>query len=181
MPAIVTVPDTGSYAARVDMFACIHPSKPLPVQTVTPDERREAGEKGLTIRRFMLYISEVLGPAVAELGEASYVLILDNATIHNEAKIKVAFSEAGVEIQQVLYLPTISAKRLSPLDNALFHDWKQAVRKHSPLSIESLPDIMAQEWDQISQSLIQAHFKHCGLTRDCDVYFDCPNPQVHRH
>ena len=24
------------------------------------------------------------------------------------------------------------------------------------------------------------HYKHCGLTRNKDVYFDCPAPAVHR-
>lgn len=177
----VTVTDTGSYAARVDMFACIHESGPLPASTLAPIERKDEGVKGLTTSLLVRYVTETLGPAVAALGQPSYVLVLDNARIHNSTRIIHAFASSGVTIERLIYMPTLAAKRLSPLDNALFHDWKDKVRTHCPLTLRDLPRIMVQEWNGIDKQLIQAHYRHCGFVRGCDPYFDCPKPRVHAH
>jgi hypothetical protein len=177
----VTVTDTGSYAARIDMFACIHESGPLPASTLGPIERKEEGVKGITTNLLVRYITDTLAPAVAGLGQSSYVLVLDNARIHNLAKIIEAFASSGVVIERLVYLPTLAAKRLSPLDNALFHDWKEKIRSQCPLKLANLPRIMVQEWTRINNDLIRAHYKNCGFTRGCDPYFDCPKPTVHKH
>ena len=179
--ASVTVTDTGSYAARIDMFACIHESGTLPALTITPAQRKKEGVQGLNTELLIRYITKTLSPAVAALAQSSYVLVLDNARIHNSSKIIDAFARAGVTIEELIYMPTLAAKRLSPLDNALFHDWKDTVRSHCPLSLSNLPRIMVREWKALDKHLIQSHYKHCGFVRGCAPYFDCPKPRMHKH
>ena len=78
-------------------------------------------------------------------------------------------------------MPTQSPKRLSPLDNALFHIFKQEVRKHAPLTDDNIVQILSDAWNNISSKYIQSQHRKCGLMRGADPYFDCPNPAVHAH
>src|SRR4051794_1784824 len=101
--------------------------------------------------------------------------------IHSESRVMEAFNERGGHVQQLVKMPPEAAKRLSPLDNALFHDWKEAVRKRCPLTLRNIQQVMADEWNNIPASKIHAHYKHCGLTGRADVYADCPAPASHMH
>jgi hypothetical protein len=179
--ALVTVTDTGAYAGRIDMIACIHESGALPAFTLTPAQRQRDGVKVLTTNHLIRFITHTLAPAVATLPQSSFVLILDKSRIHNRKKIIDAFATAGVSIEEVLQLPSQAAKRLSPLDNALFHDWKDRVRAHCPLSLGSISRIMTREWEAITQDQIRAHYRHCGFYRGCSLYLDCSRPSVHKH
>ena len=40
---------------------------------------------------------------------------------------------------------------------------------------------MSDAWNGITKAEIQAQYRHCGLMRHQDVYFDCPDPAAHRH
>lgn len=178
----VEVVDTDKYAHRIDMFACVHISGVLPVQTYTTAERQQLDVKGLNADMFYNYITTVLGPAVFELTEPSYVLVLDKAPIHKSHKrIIDAFAECGVVIERVIYYPTAGAKRLSPLDNCLFHVWKDGVRDRCPVSEDDLPSVMIEEWNSLTRDQIKAQYQHCGYYNDRNLYFDCPKPTVHIH
>ncbi len=78
-------------------------------------------------------------------------------------------------------MPTQAAKRLSPLDNALFHIWKESVRKHAPLTEDNVVRIMSDAWNNISSHYIQSQYRKCGLIGYTNPYFDCPQPSMHRH
>ena len=68
--------------------------------------------------------------------------MIDRARIHNEEKIFEAFRERGGHVMSILKMPAHGAKRMSPLDNALFHDWKEAIRKHGPLTLNRIRQVM---------------------------------------
>lgn len=180
-PEVIVV-DNDKYAHRIDMFACVHISKTLPARTFTTLERSELGVKGLNTSMLLEYIRDDLGPAVRELGQSSCVLVLDKAPIHKCAKkIIDTFRECGATIERLIYYPTAGAKRLSPLDNSLFHRWKECVRDRCPVLEADLPDIMIEEWSKLAPAQIKSYYKHCGYHADRDLYFDCPNPSVHQH
>jgi hypothetical protein len=40
---------------------------------------------------------------------------------------------------------------------------------------------MADSWNRLKPKLLHAHFRHCGLMRGQDPYFDCPDPAEHQH
>ena len=74
-------------------------------------------------------IQTLLAQAVGALDRYPMYLVLDTASCHNEQKILEAFhvhDNGCQELIEVWKMPTEAAKRMSPVDNALFHDWKEA-------------------------------------------------------
>jgi hypothetical protein len=75
-------------------------------------------------------------------------------------------------------MPPNAAKRMSPLDNSLFHDWKEICRNHCPATTKNIEQVMNDSWANLNPA---PHFRHCGLKRGQDPYFDCPDPVGHAH
>lgn len=177
----VLATDTSSYAKRFDMIACCNGKQVFPPMIFTPTDRSDAGVRGINKKMLIKYIQEILAQQVGALNKYPVFLVMDRASIH-KGEILQEFHDMGCQdLKEILLMPTQAAKRMSPLDNALFHDWKEAVRKHGPLTLRNIQQVMADEWNKISAEKIQAHYKHCGLTSSADVYSDCPAPSSHRH
>lgn len=177
----VLATDTSSYAKRFDMIACCNGKQVFAPCIYTPKERSDAGVKGINTEMLVDYILSTLGQETWALDKPPLTLVVDRARIHHEERVMEAFRERGGHVQQLLKMPPTAAKRLSPLDNSLFHDWKEAVRKHGPLTLKNMEQVMADEWNNIKPSLIAAHYKQCGLMRNSDTYADCPSPACHLH
>lgn len=163
------------------MIACIHHNGVFTPLILSPMERKEKGVSGIKTKILIEYITETLAPEVATLGLESPILMLDRATIHSEKRILAAFEESGVKLGQVIKIPTQSAERLSPLDNAVFHDFKEQVRKSCPMTLDNIEQSMITAWNAVMKKQIHSHYRNCGLTHRCDPYEDCPNPSVHQH
>jgi hypothetical protein len=176
-PYVVTLA-TESYAPRYDMIAsCTGTEQLIPI-IYAPKERAA----GITTQMLVDFINDLWGQAVGALDRYPLTLVIDAASIHNVEKIKEALEELGRgEIVDIIKMPAHSAKRLSPLDNALFHDWKQAVREMGKLTPQNIQQHMTSAWDQLPAEFLDAHYKNCGLVRGTDVYFDCPDPIRHKH
>lgn len=179
--AYVVVEDTTAYAKRFDMIACIDGDRAFAPVIYSPKERSDAGVKGINTEMLIDYIYSTLGQETAALDIPPLTLVLDRARIHNDERILQAFAERGGHVVYIEKMPPQAAKRLSPLDNSLFHDWKEAVRKRCPLTLQNIQQVMADCWNNISPAKIAAHYRHCGLFRDADPYADCPLPASHRH
>jgi hypothetical protein len=109
-------------------------------------------------------------------------LILDRSRIHNEKEIIEAFHDNGCQqLVQILKMPTQAAKRLSHLDNSLFHEWKQRCRNQEKITMKNIEQIMSDEWNNIPPDHLYSYYRKCGLTSGVDPYFDCPLPSVHKH
>lgn len=177
-PPYIETSSTSSYAARYDMIACCSGTRVLPPIIYAPKERG----KGVNQDMLLQYIRNLLAQAAGALDQYPLLLVLDRATIHSEEKIMQEFHDWGCqELTEVIRLPTASAKRLSPLDNSLFNLWRQRVLAHGPLTKSNIKQRMSDAWNSITAEEIQAQYKHCGLLRHQDVYFDCPDPASHRH
>jgi hypothetical protein len=180
--AYVVVDETTSYAKRFDMIACCTGKELLPPIIYTPAERAEAGVKGVNSKMLITYIQTLLAQAVGALDRFPMYLVLDKASCHNEKKIMEAFHDNGCqELVEIWKMPTQAAKRMSPLDNSLFHDWKEAVRNRGAIHESNIEQFMANEWNNLPARLLQSHCRHCGLVRWQDPYFDCPQPFSHAH
>jgi hypothetical protein len=177
----VLATDTSSYAKRFDMIACCNGDRVFAPCIYTPKERANAGVSGINTEMLIDYILNTLGQETWALDRAPLTLVVDRARIHNEEKMMETFQERGGHVMEVLKMPPMAAKRMSPLDNALFHEWKEAIRKHGPLTLTSIQQVMSDEWNNMTTEKIYAHYQHCGLTRRRDVYADCPAPAEHRH
>jgi len=176
----VIATETSSYAARFDMIACCTSDRVLIPKIFTPAERKGAVVKGINGPMLKQFINDILAQAVEGLDSYPLTLVLDKATIHKntEALLQEFHDRGSQSITEILLMPTNAAKRMSPLDNALFHDWKEECRKKVPATKKTIQRIMSDAWNKMNP---KPHYKHCGLTRNVDPYFDCPAPDIHRH
>jgi hypothetical protein len=126
------------------------------------------------------FIDDTLAQAVEGLDRYPLTLVLDRAPIHtNVAAILQAFRDRGSgAIREIRLMPPNAAKRLSPLDNSLFHEWKEACRKRTPATKQNIEQIMNDAWANLNPG---PYYKQCGLTRSKSAYFDCPTPADHQH
>jgi hypothetical protein len=177
-PPYIESSNTSSYAARYDMIACCSGTTALPPIIYSPNEMGRGVNKDMLFE----YIRNLLAQAAGALDVYPLTLVLDRATIHKDRNIVQEFHDWGCqELTDVVLLPPASAKRLSPLDNSLFNLWRQRVLDGPPLTKRNIKQRMSDAWNSITEADIHAQFKHCGLIRGQDVYFDCPNPAAHRH
>jgi hypothetical protein len=177
-PPYIETFSTSSYAKRFDMIACCSGTTTLPPIIYSPTER----DKGVTSEMLLHFIHQLLAQAAGALDVYPLILLVDQSTIHNADKMREMFHESGCqELTEVIRIPTSSAKRLSPLDNSLFNVWRQRVLDGGPLMLDNIKRRMSLAWESITKADIHAQYKHCGLIRGSDVYFDCPNPTQHRH
>lgn len=178
--AFVEASETSSYAARYDMIAACTSDRVLLPRIFTPKERKGADARGINGPMLHQFIDDSLAQAVEGLDRYPLLLFLDRAPIHlNTDSLLQTFRDRSSEsIKEIQLLPPNAAKRVSPLDNSLFHDWKQECRKHSPLTGDNIQQVMNDAWEKMQP---KQHYKHCGLTRSKDLYFDCPAPALHRH
>jgi hypothetical protein len=178
---IIEATDTSSCARRYDMIACCTGKEVLLPKIFTPKERASADVRGINKAMLQQFIDDSLAQAVEGLDRYPLILVLDKAPTHTGDLLQSFHDRSSYSITEVALMPTASAKRLSPLDNSLFHDWKERVRKRAPLTDSNITQVMADEWNALPPELLRAHYKHSGLTRGTDVYFDCPAPAVHKH
>jgi hypothetical protein len=177
-PPFIESSCTSKYAARYDMIACCSGGGVLPPIIYSPKERGG----GVTQEMLLQYIRNLLAQAAGALDVYPLILVLDRATIHNESKIIETFHDWGCqELVEIVKLPPASAKRLSPLDNALFNLWRRRVLADGPLTKSNIKQRMSDAWNSLTKDDIQPQYRHCGLMRHQDVYFDCPNPAAHKH
>jgi hypothetical protein len=178
----VVVDDNTSYSKRFDMIACCSGAQVFPPVIYTPKERSDAGVRGINTKMLIIYIQTVLAQACGALDLYPLYLVLDRSRIHNEKEIIDAFHDNGCqELIQVLKMPTQAAKRMSPLDNSLFAEWKNRCRNREKITMKNIEQIMNDEWNNITSEHLYSYYRKCRLTRSADVYSDCPLPSVHKH
>ena len=177
-PSFIESDETAKYSPRFDMIACCTSNEVFPPMIYAPNERG----KGVNTELFMQYIRNLLAQAAGAIDRYPLYLVVDRATIHNEEKMLQEFHDWGCqELKYILKMPTASAKRLSPLDNSLFHVWQQRVLDGPPLTKRNIQQRMSDAWNTINKEDLLQQYRHCGLMRGQDPYFDCPNPALHRH
>jgi hypothetical protein len=177
----VTVTDTTSYSKRYDMIALCNSERVLPPVIYTPEDRSGLNVKGITKKMLEQAVDSILAQAVASIDEYPLFLVIDKACIHQQDLIQVFHDRGCQDVKQVLFMPTQAAKRMSPLDNALFHTWKNKVRKRAPLTEDNVVNVMSDEWNTIRSENIRSQYRKCLLMRDQNVYADCPAPRSHHH
>jgi hypothetical protein len=176
----VVATETAAYSKRFDMIAVTSGDRVLLPKIFSPAERAGADVRGINRAMLLQFIDDVLAQAVEGLDLYPLTLVLDRAPPHlNVEALLQAFRDRGPEaIKDILLLPPNAAKRLSPLDNSIFHDWKEEIRGHCPATAANIKQLMNDAWMKVKPG---PHYLHCGLTRSTDLYFDCPAPAKHKH
>ncbi len=178
----VVVEDNTAYSKRWDMIACCSGTQVFPPIIYTPKDRADAGVKGINKKMLIKYIQDILAQAIGSTDEYPVTLVLDKATIHNEKEILDTFHLNGAQnVQQIVKMPTQAAKRMSPLDNAMFHEWKERCRNRQTITMSNIQQIMSDEWNRFTKEETYSHYQHCGLTSSTQPLFDCPLPSTHAH
>lgn len=176
--SIIETSVTSHYAPRYDMIACCTSREVLPEMIYAPRERG----RGVDTELLLQYVRNLLAQAAGALNRYPLYLMLDQATIHNEEKLIESFHDWGCqELVEIIKMPTAAAKRLSPLDNSLFNQWRQRVLAGPPLTRMNIKHRMSVAWNSFKAGDLLSQYRHCGLLRNQDVYFDCPDPHAHRH
>src|ERR1700737_4984809 len=144
------------------MIACCVGDRVLLPKIYSPQERSDAGVKGINGSMLQQFIDDTLAQAVEGLDRYPLTLVLDRASIHKDTDaIKQAFHDRGSEsIKEILLMPPNAAKRMSPLDNSLFHDWKEECRKRCPVTKRTIERVMADAWNKLPARLMRVHYKH---------------------
>jgi hypothetical protein len=177
-PSFIETSSTSSYSFRYDMIGCINGSTTLPPIIYAPHERK----KGVKQEMLLQYIRNLLAQSAGALDVYPLVLYVDRSSIHNEGNMLSEFHDWGCqELIDVIKIPPSSAKRLSPLDNSLFNIWRQRVLEYGPLTRTNIKRRMIAAWESITANDILSQYRHCGLMRNQDPYFDCPDPVRHKH
>jgi hypothetical protein len=177
-PRFIESSETSKYAMRFDMIACCSAAEVLPPIIYAPKERG----KGINSAMLHEYIRNLLAQAAGALDRYPLWLVVDRASIHSEEKMVQEFHDWGCqELKEIIKMPAAAAKRLSPLDNSLFNCWKQRVLAGPPLTKSNIKARMSDAWNSLPAAIIRAQYRNCGLMRGQDLYFDCPNPAVHKH
>jgi hypothetical protein len=178
----VIVSENTSYSKRYDMIACCSGSQVFPCMIYTPNERTRTGVKGINTKMLITYIQNLLAQSLGATDEYPIYLVIDRSTIHNEEEMMQAFHDNGCQsLVEIIKMPTQAAKRLSPLDNTLFHQWKDRCRQHDLITDKNIEQIMNDEWNKVTAEQLYSYYRHCGLTSTSQRYFDCPLPAVHKH
>ena len=152
----VTVTDTTSYSKRYDMIALCNGERVLPPVIYTPKNRSRLNVKGVTKKMLEQAVDSILAQAVAGIDDYPLYLVIDKACIHQQDLLQVFHDRGCQDVKKVLFMPTQAAKRMSPLDNALFHTWKNSIRKHAPLAEDNVVNIMSDEWNKIESRQIKS-------------------------
>jgi hypothetical protein len=175
----VIVDDNSQYAARYDMIAAVCGDRVFPPIIYSPADREGKGVNAVMLNE---YIEFQLAAAVGITDRYPLTVICDPSRIHNTVRMLESFHNGFCyEVQNIRILPASSAKRISPLDNALFHEWKQRCRQHHYITNKNIKSIMVQEWENIPVQHIRNYYRLCGLTSGQSVYKDCPCPSQHHH
>lgn len=176
----IIVEDDSAYAARFDMIAVCSGDGVLLPKIFSPKDRKEEEAKGINRRMLLQFVDDTLAQAVEGLDRYPLTLVLDRAGIHQnlDALLQAFHDRSSFSIKEIILMPPKAAKRMSPLDNALFHDWKQECRKHCPVSLRIIQRVMSDAWNKMKPG---PHYIKSGLMRSRDPYFDCPCPAEHKH
>jgi hypothetical protein len=181
-PHYVVVEENSSYAARYDMIAVCTGKEVLPPIVYTPEDRKQLKVNGITAKMLIQYIQNLLAQSMGALDRYPLYLILDQSSIHNrEAMLEAFHLNACQDLVDIKYMPSKSAKRLSPLDNGIFGWWKETCRKKGKIHKNNIQHVMISAWNSINSQLLTKCYKHCLLSLRQNPYDDCPLPQQHQH
>lgn len=140
----ILVDKPSAYAERYDFIDAVNGSQPIACTALTPTERQRRNIKG--VRKFVVneWIRNELALAIGRLGLTSVYVICDNSRTHQRLAMLEAFKAGRCgEVVDVLFMPTASAKYLSPLDNPLWHSFKDTLRQQHPFQANDIPETLS--------------------------------------
>ncbi|CAF4279788.1 unnamed protein product, partial [Rotaria sordida] len=107
-------------AERYDFIGAINGSQATACMILSPTDRKNRHIEGITKEILNEWIVNTLAPAINRLSVNNVYLIYDKSRVHNKADMIQALKTGKCKsIIDVCYMPTASAKHISPLDNPI--------------------------------------------------------------
>lgn len=158
------------YTPRVDVMGACVGNRVLDLDVLTPEDRRRAGVKGYTKQRVLSWFRHTLARQIRALPYDDVVVVVDKALSIKPEEVKGAL-QAGwcTNVAEVWVMETGIAKHCSPLDNSIWHEWKERVRAAAPVSEGSLYRIIQRQWHSLPSNHVTNYYRKCALTRHADV------------
>ena len=151
---LVTQPS--KYAKRYDFIGAVNGSQPIACMTLSPEDRNYRKIKGVRQAVINQWIIDTLALAINRLQIDDVYLICDRSTAHNKMDMFQALRAAKCKsVKQILHMPTASAKYLSPLDNLLWHSFKETIRSQHPISTTNIPGLLSETFYSLSKQEIK--------------------------
>jgi len=140
---------------------------PLAAITTTPEERKQEGIKGFRKKQVNEFFRDELAPALSDI-EQKMIIVMDKGLRFKSEEVKREIKAGGADVEDVWILPTSTAKLVSPLDNCIWHDVKEEVRKQHPKTADETAETMKDVFMALSPKKLKRHFHHCALTTSSD-------------
>lgn len=171
--AVVIAPTNALFPDRIDIMGACAIDRTLALQIMTPAQRKQRGIKGWRKVQVLDFIRKRLAPSMNQLEGERFALCMDKAlSIKSQEALETLRAGGCRRAQFAWHIPTGAAKHVSPLDNSLWHEYKQRVRQHRAPDIDTLCRVLRAEWKKQSSENLHAYYRHCGLTRAADPHKD---------
>ena len=172
---VILVRQPSAYAKRFDFIGAINGSQPIACGTLTPEHRVTLRVKGFRKKVVNQWITDTLAPSIIQLDIKNLYLICDKSSSHNPIDMMQALRGGKCYcVKKILQMPTGSAKYLSPLDNPLWHSFRETIRSKHPLTSIDIPALLSQTFYSLSTQQIKNAYRKCGYTYETDVCYDRP-------
>lgn len=172
---LILVREPSAYAKRFDFIGAVNGSQPLACGTITPEHRVNLGVKGFRKEVVNQWITDTLAPSINRLGMKNLYLICDKSSSHNPIDMMQALRAGKCYcVKTILHMPTGSAKYLSPLDNPLWHPFRETIRSKHPLIPIDIPGLLSQTFYSLSTQQIKNAYRKCGYAQEIDACYDRP-------
>jgi len=172
---LIIVEKPSRYAERYDFIGAINGSQAIACMTLTPTDRKNRDIDGVRKEIVNEWIRKKLAPAINRLCIENFYLICDKSRAHNKRNIIEALKAGKCQsVIDVCYMPTASAKYVSPLDNPIWHSFREAIRSQHPLTTANLPSILSKFFFSLSEQEIKNAYRKCATIRGTNVFYDKP-------
>ena len=158
------------------MTGAINGSQPITCMVLTPDDRKEKDIKGVRKHIVNEWILKKLAPAINRLAIDNVYLICNKSRAHNKLGMMQAFKDANCpSVIGIHYMPTASAKYISPLDHSLWHSLKETLRGLDPITASNLPMLLSKTFFSLSRTEIRGAYRKCVISYAVDVFNNQPD------
>ena len=132
----ILVKEPSAYGKRYDFIGAVNGSQAIACKALTPEDRSSRHIKSIRQEVINQWITDTLARAINRLSMNNIYLICDKSRTHNQVDMMQAL-HAGecYSVIKILYLPTGAAKYLSPLDNPIWHSFREVIRISKSTSI----------------------------------------------
>ncbi|CAF1342027.1 unnamed protein product [Rotaria sordida] len=170
---LIIVEKPSAYAQRYDFIGALNGSQSIACMTLTLADRKNRNIEGIRKEVVNEWIIKMLAPAINRLGINNIYLICDKSRSHSKVNMMETLKAGKYKsVVDIFYMPTASAKYMPPLDNPIWHAFKEAIRSQYPVTTANLPSLFSKTFLSLSRRQIKNAYRKCAIAHGTDVYYD---------